>query len=285
MTRIHPTAVVEPGAEIADGVIIGPFCYVGADVALGRDTRLVAHVTVLGHTTLGVGNTVWPQATLGADPQDLKYRGEQTRLIIGDHNEIRESVTIHLGTENGGGVTRVGNENLFMVGIHIAHDCVIGNHVVLANSVHLAGHICIRDHVVISGATAVHHYVTIGQYAFIGGMTRIVHDAIPFMIHEGNPSKVRGVNTIGLTRHQFPDHTVNNLKEVYRRLYRNTSDNGDNSPSGGSMAENLAMVENDYTDDECVGILVEFMRNSSIGLFGRYRESIRNDSRRQNPVK
>ena len=282
MNRIHPTAVVEPGAQIADDVSIGPFCYVGPNVRLGPGTRLVAHVTLLGNTALGADNTIWPQATLGANPQDLKFDGEDTHLIIGDNNEIRESATIHPGTANGGGITRVGNDNLIMVGAHIAHDCTIGNHVVLANSVHLAGHICIQDHVVVSGASGLHHYVTVGQYAFIGGMTRIVHDAPPFMIHEGNPSKVRGINTIGMTRHRFPKETADHLKDVYRRLYRN---NTGESGVVKTMAQNLDEIEADYPDDECVALLVQFIRNSSIGMYGRYRESCRNDNRRAAPVK
>ena len=284
MTRIHSSAVIEPGAEIADDVEVGPFCHVGSRAKIGPDCRLISHVTVLGNTTLGSDNTIWPQATLGGDPQDLKFCGEDSRLIIGDHNEIRESVTIHLGTANGGGVTRVGNENLFMVGAHIAHDCIIGDHVVLANSVHLAGHICIHDHAVVSGASGVHHFVTIGQYAFIGGMTRVVHDAPPFMILEGNPAKVRGVNSIGLNRHRFPPETLDRLKDAYRRLYRNHGSAGANEPVR-TMAQNLDYLQDQYPDDECISILVQSIRDSSIGMYGRYLESCRNDNRRAAPVK
>ncbi len=281
MSNIHSTAVVEPGAQIAPGVDIGPFCYVGPHVEIGPGTRLVSHVTILGRTTLGANNTVWPQATIGAQPQDLKYQGEDTCITIGDHNVIRESVTIHLGTENGGGVTRIGNDNLIMVGTHVAHDCLIGNHVILANSVHLAGHISIEDHVVISGACGVHHYVTLGQYAFIGGMTRIVHDAPPFMIVEGNPSTVRGVNTVGLKRHQFPDDSINRLKDAYRRLYRRTI-----GPGGPiSMSQSLGKLDDLYPDDECIRLLIGFIQNSSIGLYGRFRESQRLDSRHESPVR
>ena len=280
MSHIHPTAVIEPGAKIASNASIGPYCYVGPMVTLGPGTRLIAHATVLGHTTLGRDNTVWPYAAVGGDPQDLKYRGEDSTLVIGDHNTIRESVTIHVGTNNGGGITKIGNDNLLMVGTHIAHDCLIGNHVILANSVHLAGHIVVEDHVVVSGATGLHHYVTLGQYAFIGGMTRIVHDAPPFMIVEGNPSTVRGVNAIGLNRHQFPDATIDRLKDAYRRLFRKNAEN-----VGSTMAENLDRLEADYGDDECVALLVRFIRNSSIGLFGRYRESLRADDRHESPVR
>lgn len=281
MSHIHPTAIIDPKAQIADDAQIGPYCHIGPHVTLGPGTRLVGHVTILGHTTLGSHNTVWPFATLGGDPQDLKFRGEPSRLIVGDQNVIRESVTIHLGTENGGGVTTVGSDNLIMVGTHVAHDCIIGNHIVLANAVHLAGHIVIEDQVVVSGASGVHHYVTLGQYAFIGGMTRIVHDAPPFMIVEGNPSTVRGVNTIGLNRHQFPEATVDRLKDAYRRLFRRGQDDG----AAPTVAQNLARLEADYPDDECISVLIEFIRRSSIGLFGRYLESQRTDDRHESAVR
>lgn len=277
MSNIHPTAVIELGARIADTAAVGPYCYVGSRTAIGPGTRLVSHVTVLGRTTLGADNTVWPQATLGADPQDLKFRGEDSTLEIGDRNVIRESVTMHLGTANGGGVTRVGSDNLFMVGSHVAHDCVIGSHVIMANAVHLAGHIHVEDHVVISGATGVHHYVTVGQYAFIGGMTRIVHDVPPFMIVEGNPSTVRGVNTVGLTRHKFAQDTIDTLKEAYRRLFRKNNSDGCVQP----MAESLNSLETEYPGDDCVRLLVQFLRNSAVGLHGRFRESLRLDDRRK----
>ena len=281
MSHIHPTAVIEPGAQIADDARVGPYCYIGPHVVIGSGTRVVSHATILGHTRLGEGNTVWPYVTLGAEPQDLKFRGEETVLIIGDHNAFRESVTVHVGTENGGGVTRIGNDNLFMVGTHVAHDCVIGNHVVLANAVHLAGHIVIEDHVVVSGATGVHHYVTLGQYAFVGGMTRIVHDVPPFLIVEGNPATVRGINVIGLKRHQFPEATVDRLKDAYRRLYRRGA--GDGSPQ--TVAQNLARIEAEHGDDECIALLARFIRNSSIGLYGRYREAQRADQRHESPVR
>lgn len=275
MSQIHPTSVIEPGAQIADSAEIGPFCHVGPHAAIGPKTRLVSHVSVLGQTTLGTGNTVWPQATIGADPQDLKYDGEDSSLVIGNHNTIRECATIHLGTKNGGGVTRIGDDNLIMVGAHLAHDCVVGNHVIIANGVHLAGHIVINDHVVLSGASAVHHYVTLGQYAFIGGMTRIVHDAPPFMIIEGNPATVRGVNIVGLRRHQFPEQAIDHLKDAYRRLYRKSG----NGSSAGTMTQNMAGLEVDYPDDECITLLTQFIQRSSIGTFGRFRETHRTDKR------
>jgi len=284
MNQVHPTAVIEDGAQIADDAHVGPMCYVGANATLGSGTRLISHVVVLGRTTLGKSNTVWPHTVLGGQPQDFKYRGEDSQLVIGDNNEIRESVTIHLGTDNGGGVTRIGSDNLLMVGTHVAHDCVIGDHVVLANLVQLAGHIHIEDHVVISGASGFHHFVTVGQYAFVGGMSRVVHDVPPFMILEGHPSKVRGVNTIGLTRNQFPQETIRRLKDAYRRLFRSSAANGKDADSTSNMAQALAKLQDDYPDDECIMLLARFIKHSSIGLFGRYREGQRQDSRRQKPV-
>jgi UDP-N-acetylglucosamine acyltransferase len=284
-SRIHPTAVIDPGAVIAEDASIGPFCYVGPHATIGSQTRLVSHVSVLGRTTLGANNTVWPQVTLGADPQDLKYRGEDSQLIIGDRNDIREGVTIHLGTQNGGGLTRLGSHNLLMVGSHVAHDCLIGNHVILANAVHLAGHVLIEDHAVISGASAVHHYVTIGKYAFIGGMTRIVHDVPPFVIIEGNPAKIRGVNTIGLKRHSFPDDSITRLKDAHRRLFKKTIDPLDGNPEPGNLTENLAKLEADYPQDQLIETLVDFLKRASTGLYGRFRETERSDNRRCNPVR
>ncbi len=284
MGQIHPTAIIEPGARVGESVRIGPYCHIGPRVEIGAGSRLVGNVTVLGRTTIGKGNTIWPYAVLGADPQDLKYHGEPTELRIGDNNEIRETVTIHPGTDNGGGVTRVGNENLLMVGVHVAHDCVVEDHVILGNAVHLAGHVYIHNHAVVSGATGIHHYVTIGPYAFIGGMTRLVHDVPPFLIVEGNPSKVRGVNVIGMNRHRFEADTIQHLKDAYRRLFRG---GGSRDKAGGApnMSESIAELEANDEQDECVQMLIQFIRRSSIGLHGRYRESERTDQRLGNPVK
>lgn len=275
MPQIHPTSVVEAGAELGSDVKIGPHCYVGPKVVLGEGTRLVSHVAILGRTTLGKYNTLWPHASLGAEPQDLKYQGEDTTLVIGDHNSIRESVTIHLGTESGGGVTRVGNDCLIMGGVHIAHDCDIGDHVIMANNVLLAGHVLVRPHVVMSGGAAVHHFATVGDYAFVGGLSRIVHDVPPFMIVEGNPAKVRGVNIIGLQRNRFPEATITALKESYRKLFRRGR-----GPASLPAASVLDHLQQQFADDACIDLLVQFMRNSAIGVYGRYRETARSDDRR-----
>jgi UDP-N-acetylglucosamine acyltransferase len=279
MAQIHPSSVIEPGAQLADDVRVGPFCYVGPHVRIGAGTHLVSHVAVHGHTTLGKGNRLWSGAVLGAEPQDLKYKGEPAQLIVGDDNDLRECVTIHIGTENGGGVTTVGSSNLIMAYVHVGHDCYVGNHCIIANAVQLAGHIHILDHANIGGATAIHHYVTIGQYSFVGGMTRIVHDVPPFMLVEGNPSRVRGINQIGLARHRFSPESIDRLKDAFRRLYRN------NDEPGSNMADNLTALEQQFAGDECIQLLTQSIRNSTIGLHGRYREAARQDNRYQNPVK
>lgn len=276
MTVIHPTAVVDPQATLGPDVEVGPHCYVAAGATLGAHCRLISHAVILGGTTLGDHNTVWPHATLGADPQDLKYADEPTQLVIGHHNQFREHVTIHRGTGNGGGVTKLGNDNLIMVAAHVAHDCVIGDHVVIANASLLAGHVLVEDHAVISGATAVQHYVTIGQYAYVAGMTRVVQDVPPFMVVEGNPARVRGVNTIGLERHRFEPEVIDHLKQAHRHLYRSEGED-----SLAAMGEHIARIESDYPDDECVLILTRFLKNMAGGFYGRYREATRSDNRRR----
>ncbi len=278
--NIHSTAVVD-SPNVHPDAIIGPLCYVGPKATIGAGTRLVSHVSVLGRTTLGEHNTVWPGAVLGADPQDLKFKGEDAQLIVGDYNDIRECVTMHIGTENGGGVTRVGSHNLIMAYVHAGHDCIIGNHCIIANAVQLAGHIRVEDHANIGGATAVHHYVTIGQYSFIGGMTPVVRDVPPFMVVAGNPQRVRGVNTIGLERHRFPPETQERLKDAWRRLFKIAAeDNG-----VGATNQALAELGSEYPDDECIHLLIQSVRNAAIGTYGRYREASRKDDRYHNPVR
>jgi UDP-N-acetylglucosamine acyltransferase len=281
MPTIHPTSVIAEGAELAEDVVVGPFCYVGPAVRIGVGTKLTSHVSVYGRTTLGENNTVWPQVTLGGDPQDLKFHGEDSQLIIGDYNDIRENVTIHKGTENDQGKTIVGDHNLIMAYVHLGHDCVVGSHVVIANSVQLAGHIHIEDFASIGGATAIHHFVTVGQYAYIGGMTRIVADVPPFMIVEGNPSRVRGVNAIGLKRHGFDEAAEEGLKIAWRRLYRGSYD----GQSVGKTSDALATLIEQHPDDPCINRLVQFIQRSQQGVHGRYREGLRRDDRYSNPVR
>lgn len=286
MSNIHPTAVVEPGAQIAADAQIGPMCCVGAHAVIGSGTRLLQRVSVMGRTTLGSGNTVWPNAVLGGDPQDLKFKGEQTELVIGDHNEIREGATLHLGTANGGGVTRVGDHNLIMVNAHIAHDCRVGSRCVLANNLLLAGHVYIEDHVTIGGGTAVHHFITIGQYAYVGGATTIRQDVPPYMIVEGMPGRVRAVNAIGLQRNGFDPASIANLKQAYRVLFRDADEDGRTDQADDTtILKRLEAVEAQYPDDRAIAYLGEFLRRMADGVYGRYRESLRKDNKFRNPAK
>ena len=221
MAEVHRTAHVEPGAELGADVVIGPLCHVGSGVKLGAGTELVSHVTVLGPgTTLGRMNRVFPGAVLGASPQDKSYRGESTRLDVGDDNQIREHVTMHRGTDKGGGVTRVGSRGLFMVGAHVAHDCQLGDDVVLANLTTLGGHVRVEDHVVTGGQAAVQPFVRLGRGAFLAGGARVEHDVPPFVIVQGDRAKVRGLNQVGLERMGVPEASRRALSRAFRELWR-----------------------------------------------------------------
>ena len=276
MPDIHPLAAVDPQATLADDVKIGPFCHVGPKVTLGAGTRLVSNATIVGRTTMGENNIVWPGAVLGGDPQDLKFQGEDSRLTIGSHNEFRECATIHKGTANDHGITKVGDHNLIMAYAHLGHDCVVGNHCIIANTVQLAGHVLIEDHVVIGGGSAVHHFVTLGQHAFIGGFTRVLQDPPPFMVTEGSPSAVRGVNSTGLTRRGFSPESIAHLKDAWKRLYRRRGQKG----QAGSTTAALESLEDAYPHDASVQALIAHIRRANGGVFGRYREGLRRDDPR-----
>ncbi len=280
MPTIHPSSVIEDGAQIAEDAVVGPFSRVGPRATLGPGTRLVSHVCILGRTTLGCGNTVWPFATLGADPQDLKFKGEDSQLVIGDHNDIRENVTIHKGTNNDQGATVLGDHNLIMAYTHLGHDCVVGSHTVISNGVQFAGHVHLADHATIGGATACHHFVTIGQYAYVGGMTRIVADVPPFMIAEGNPSRIRGINAIGLKRHGFAPDAEKRLKHAWKLLFKRASED-----EGGASSTLMDQLLATYDGDWMVKALVDAIRKSAKGAHGRYREKLRKDNSFTNPVR
>ncbi len=219
-TLIADTASIDPRAEIADDVEIGPYCVIGPDVTIGRGTRLIAHACIFGLTALGEGNVVHPFVTIGSEPQDVSYRGSPTRVEIGDHNVIREGVTIHRASEKERGVTRVGSHNLLMVHVHVAHDCAIGDHVIIANNTILGGHGHIESYATISGGVGVHPFVSIGSYSYVGALSRIYHDVPPFMITDGNPSKVRCINVVGLRRRGISGEAISALHEAHRLIYR-----------------------------------------------------------------
>lgn len=219
-TSISPHAVVDPQAQIDHDVEIGPFCVVGPDVTIGRGSRLHSHVTLMGRVTLGQHNTLYPGVVIGGEPQDLSYRGEPTEVIIGDHNVFRESVTINRGTMKEEGTTSVGDRCFLMASCHIAHDCRLGDRIVMANATLLGGHVHVHDDATLSGGVAVHHFATIGSFSFISGLSRVLHDVPPFMLIEGSPARPRCVNVVALKRSAFPEDIVKALTEAHRLLYR-----------------------------------------------------------------
>ncbi len=220
MSDIHSTAIIDPSAKIAEGVSVGAYSVIGADVEIGPNTWIGPHVVINGPTTIGCDNKIHQFASIGDAPQDLKYDGEPTRLEIGDRNTIRECVTINRGTPGGGAITRVGSDNLLMAYIHIAHDCQIGNHVIFSNNASLAGHAHVGDYVILSGFTLVHQFCYIGDYAFTGMGSAIAKDVPPYLMISGNPAAPHGLNKVGLKRRGFSEEQVRNLMRVYKILYR-----------------------------------------------------------------
>ena len=221
MPQIHPTAIVAPGARLAEDVAIGPYAIVGADVVLGPGVRLAAHVVVDGRTTIGEGSRLFPFASVGLEPQDLKYKGEPSTLVIGRRNTIREYVTINPGTAGGGMVTRIGDDCLLMVGVHVAHDCQIGNQVIMANNATLAGHVVVEDYARLGGLCAVHQFVRIGRHAMIGGMSGVERDVIPYGQVMGERARLTGLNIIGMQRRGFSRDDIQGLRSAYHVLFRN----------------------------------------------------------------
>ena len=219
MPQIHPTAIIAPGATLAEDVSIGPYCVVGGEVVLGAGVTLIAHIVVDGRTTIGEKTRIFPFASIGLEPQDLKYRGEKSRLVIGRHNTIREHVTMNPGTEGGGMVTRVGDHGLFMVGAHVAHDCQIGDHVIMANNATLAGHVVVEDYALLGGLSAVHQFVRIGQHAMIGGMSGVERDVIPYGQVMGDRARLSGLNIIGMQRRGFSREDIQTLRSAYQFLF------------------------------------------------------------------
>ena len=205
---IHKTAIVDSKANVAASTEIGPYCVIGPNVTIGENVKIHSHVNIFGNTIIGKENKIYPFASIGNDPQDLKYNGEETKLIIGDNNKIREYVTINPGTTGGGGLTKVGNNCLFMISSHIAHDCLVGNNVIIANNVPLGGHAIIENDVIIGGNSAVQQFTRIGKMAMIGGMTGVLHDVIPYGLSTGNRNTLNGLNLIGLRRAKFNNKDI-----------------------------------------------------------------------------
>ena len=259
---VHPTAVVEQGARLGPGVRVGPWCVVSAGAEIGCDTVLANGVTIVGRVKIGARNRIFPNCVIGAEPQDLSYRGTETRVEIGDDNVIREGVTINRASEKEDGVTAIGNANFLMAACHVAHDCRIGDHVIVANGTLLGGHVRIHSRAAVSGAVAVHHWVTIGGWSFVAGLSRVLHDVPPFMLCEGAPARPRCVNLVALRRGGFGPEAIAAVTEAHRLLYRARVGLG---PAGAALRERgLGGPE--------VQLLLDFLTQQHGGAHGRARE-------------
>ena len=253
MPYVHPTAIVDRKARLGEGVSIGPYCVVGGDAALGNGCKLVSHVVVDGRTDIGSDTQIFPFASIGHAPQDQKYKGEPSTLRIGANNVIREHVTINPGTLGGGMVTCVGDECLLMVGAHVAHDCTVGNHVIMANNATLAGHVTVEDYAIIGGLSAVHQFCRIGKHAMVGGMSGVECDVIPYGSVMGDRARLSGLNIVGLKRRGFSRTDISALRRAYRLMFAEE----------GTMAERLEDVVEAYSNQEAVMEIVNFIRSDS----------------------
>lgn len=266
MRNIHPTAIVEAQAQLADGVSVGPYTVIGPEAVIGEGCVIHNHVTVTGHTTLGREVQVFPGAVVGGVPQDLKYRGEKTTLSVGDGTVIRECCTLHPGTALGGGRTSVGRNNLLMAYVHVAHDCQLQDNIIIANAAQLAGHVQVDEHARISGLAAVHHFVRIGTCAFVAGCAKLSIDVPPFTIADGHPARIRGLNREGLKRRGLSDEAMNALKEAYRMCF------------DGELPRDQAYKEvaaRGYDQVAEVALFVAFLQTTAKGKHGRALEAER----------
>jgi UDP-N-acetylglucosamine acyltransferase len=252
----HPTAVIHPEAQLHPTVEIGPFAVIGPKVKIGQGSRVGPHAVVEGDTSIGERNQIFQFASVGAVPQDLKYAGEETKLVIGDENTIREFATLHIGTAGGGGVTMVGNKNLFMAYSHVAHDCIVRNGCVLANCASLGGHVELGDHVSLGGLSAVHQFTRIGKHAFISGGSMVTMDVPPYCTAQGDRAELVGLNTVGLTRHGFTVEQITRIKEAYRILFR----------SKLGLNEALAKVRAEHGGNPEIDELMDFITRSTRGI-------------------
>ena len=248
---IHNTAIIDTKAKISKNVKIGPFCVIGPNVEINEGTNIHSHVNISGNTFIGKENNIYPFASIGNDPQDLKYDGEETKLIIGDNNTIREYVSINPGTAGGIGVTKVGNRCLFMVSSHIAHDCIVVNNVIIANNVAIAGHALIGENVIIGGNSAVQQFTRIGKMAMIGGMTGVLNDVIPYGLSLGNRNFLQGLNLIGLRRKEISNKDILSLSDAYKDIFKTEK-----------LTENLNNLNGSYKDNYLVNDIIEFINQS-----------------------
>ncbi len=245
---IHKTAIVDSKAKISSSVNIGPYCVIGPNVEINENVKIHSHVNICGNTKIGKGNKIYPFASIGNDPQDLKYNGEETKLIIGDNNKIREYVTINPGTKGGGGLTKIGNDCLFMISSHVAHDCQVGNNVIIANNVPLGGHAIIEDNVVIGGNSAVQQFTRIGKMAMVGGMTGVLHDVIPYGLSIGNRNYLQGLNLIGLRRANFNNKDILGLTEAYKEIFATKN-----------LTDNLSKLNGEFKENTLVKDVIKFI--------------------------
>ncbi len=245
---IHKTAIIHSNAKISKNVKIGPYSVIGPNVEIGEETELQSHVNISGNTIIGKNNKIYAFASIGNDPQDLKFNGEETKLEIGNNNKIREYVTINPGTNGGGGLTKVGNNCLFMVSSHVAHDCFVGNNVILANNVPLGGHAHVDDNAIIGGNSAVQQFTRVGKSAMIGGMCGVVRDIIPYGIAHGNRSVLQGLNLIGLRRKNVPNKEIMTLSDAYKEIFKSEN-----------LTENLSNLSNEIRKNELVAEVVGFI--------------------------
>ena len=245
---IHKSAIIDPNSQISSNVHIGPFTVIGPDVEIGEGTIIQSHVNITGHTVIGKKNKIFPFASIGNIPQDLKYNGEKTKLIIGDGNTIRENTTINTGTVGGGGLTKLGNNSLLMIGVHIAHDCLIGNHVVIANSGAIAGHAVIDDDVIIGGNCGVQQFTRIGKMAMIGGMTGVSRDVIPYGLSLGNRNYLNGINVVGLRRKKVSNKEIISLTNAYEEIFKTEN-----------LSENLSQLNGDFEENSLIKEVIDFI--------------------------
>ena len=240
---IHKTAIIDPKAKISSNVKIGPYSVIGPNVEIDADVVIQSHVNIIGHTIIAKNNRIYPMACIGSDPQDLKYKGEKTTLTIGANNTIREHVTINTGTIQGGGITKVGSNNLIMIGAHIAHDCIIGNNIVMANNSAVAGHAEIEDFVIIGAKCGVQQFTRIGRMAMIGGMTGVSRDVIPYGLSIGNRNFLNGINIIGLRRDKIQNKEIIGLTEAYKEIFKSKNLNENISKLNGKFKDNILVKE------------------------------------------
>jgi UDP-N-acetylglucosamine acyltransferase len=253
---IHPTAIIHPGARLAADVAIGPYSIIGEHVTLGEGCWVGPHAVVEGRTTIGRNNRIFQFSSIGAIPQDLKFRGEETTLSIGDGNTFREFVTVHLGTADGGGITTIGNKNLLMAYVHVAHDCIVGNEIVLANAATLAGHVEIGDHAILGGLSAIHQFTRIGIHAMISGGSMVNQDITPYTIAQGDRAQPVGINLIGLKRRGFSDEALRALRNAYKTIFR----------AGLKQEEALEKLTEDAAAYPEVKVFVDFIRGTQRGI-------------------